>query len=192
MCRRCDHPIMTDQTLPPAPETPTTAQHGDATDSDSDLGSDRASIEVLHVEPDSRSAELLGAFFKRFAERIRVRSADDMETALSDADTADCVVTEQRLSDGSGVGLVERLRRRGDETPVVFHTTCRGEDTGRKAMDAGADAYFEKRSERGQYDRVLERVRELVDGGDHRDDPMSPMLSAETDGSTGGTVRSEE
>lgn len=185
---------MTDHTPSPASESPTTAPPNDSTESESEseFESDSGSIEVLHVEPDSRSAELLGAFCERFTERIRVQSVDYMESALSAVDTADCVVTEQRLSDGSGVELVDRLRGRGDGIPVVFHTTCRGADVERNATDAGADAYFEKRSERGQYDRILERVRELVDGTGRRDPPTSATISADADGSADETVRSEE
>lgn len=185
---------MTDHTPPSASDTPPTAQHDDPTDFDAGSDSDRDidSIEVLHVEPDARSTELLVAFCDRFTERIRVRSVDYMETALSAVDTADCVVTEHRLSDGSGIELVDRLRRRGDGTPVVFYTTCRDEDVERTAMDAGADALFEKRSERGQYDRILERVRELVDERGRRDVPPSATISADAEGSTDETIRSEE
>lgn len=179
---------MTDHTPSPASESPTTAPSNDPTESESGSGS----IDVLHVEPDSRSAELLGTFCERVSERMRVRSVDHMDAALSVAETADCVVTEQRLSDGSGVELVARLRRRGDGIPVVFHTTCRGADVERSAMDAGADAYFEKRSERGQYDHILERVRELVDGNGRRDPPTSATIATDADGSTNETIRSEE
>lgn len=127
-------------------------EHGDA-------------IVLLHVEPDARSAELLAAFAERSADEFAIRSVDGMRAALRALDAVDCVVTEQRLPDGSGVELVERLRDRDSEVPVVFHTTCREPETEGAAFRAGADAYFSKRSERGQYDYVLERVREAVDGG---------------------------
>lgn len=126
---------------------------------------DHDRIAVLHVEPDSRSAELLATFAKRSAGPVvSVRSVDSMEAGLSAVGAADCVVTEQRLSDGSGVTLVERLRADGRDVPVVFYTTCRSEDAEARAFEAGADAYFEKRSTRGQHDRLLDRIRALVDG----------------------------
>lgn len=161
-----DHPIMTDHTTSqpdvPEPEIP---------------GSD--AIEVLHVEPDSRSAELLATFAAQFAERITVKSIERIETAFEAVAAADCVVTEQRLPDGSGVELVERLRATGHGLPVVFHTTCRGEDVEAAARGAGADAYFEKRSERGQYDRILERVRRLVDGEGRRSGRTATTATAD-------------
>ncbi|WP_049983132.1 response regulator [Halorubrum sp. BV1] len=120
-------------------------------------------VVLLHVEPDARSAELFATFAERLTEGFTVRSVDGMEPALDAADDVDCVVTEQRLPDASGVDLVERLRSRGVDIPVVFHTTCRKDEMGARALAAGADAYFPKQPERGQYDRILDRLRELVD-----------------------------
>jgi len=120
-------------------------------------------VVLLHVEPDARSAELFATFAEQFTEGFTVRSVDGMGPALDAADDIDCVVTEQRLPNASGVDLVERLRNRGVDAPIVFHTTCREDETGAQALAAGADAYFPKRPERGQYNRILDRLRELVD-----------------------------
>jgi len=120
---------------------------------------------LLHVEPDAGSAELLAAFAERFADGFAVRSTDGMAAALDAVDAAhavDCVVTEQRLPDGSGIELVERLRERGSDVPIAFHTTCRGAETESRALSAGADVYLAKRSERGQYDYLFERLSRLV------------------------------
>jgi DNA-binding response OmpR family regulator len=149
---------MTDFTRSPTASDAQTDAHtagGDPTEDD-------GSVVLLHVEPDARSAELLAAFAERFADGFVVLSVDGMGAALDAVGAVDCVVTEQRLPDGSGVELVERLRERGSDVPVAFHTTCRERETESRALDAGADAYFSKRPERGQYDRILERLRGLV------------------------------
>ena len=146
------------------------------------------SVALLHVEPDAGSAELLAAFVERFAEGVAVRSVAGMEPALDAIDEIDCVVTEQRLPDGSGVELVERLRKRGIEAPVVFHTTCREDGTKARALEAGADAYFSKRSERGQYGRVLDRLHGLVDDARAA---RTTTVSPETPGSSAGASPSE-
>ncbi|PAU82937.1 response regulator [Halorubrum salipaludis] len=132
---------------------------------DGGSGEDGGPVVILHVEPDARSAELLTTFAERFADGFAVRSVDGMEAALGAVDAADCVVTEQRLPDGSGVDLVDRIRGRGIDVPVVFHTTCRERETEARTLAAGADAYFPKRPERGQYDRILERLGGLVGDG---------------------------
>ncbi|TKX76982.1 response regulator, partial [Halorubrum sp. SD626R] len=104
------------------------------------------------------------------------------------------VVTEQRLPDASGVDLVERLRDRGVDAPVVFHTTCREVETGARALAAGADGYFSKRPERGQYDRILDRLRELVAEARPSDTETTagPGSSAPPRGPSAGPPSSEE
>ena len=153
---------MTDHTHPPtAPDART-----DANTTAGDPAEDEAPVVLLHVEPDADSAALLAAFAEGFADGSAVRSVGGMAAALDAADAADCVVTEQQLPDGSGVELVERLRARGSDVPVAFHTTCREAETEARAFAAGADAFFAKRPERGRYDCLIERLRGLVDGDD--------------------------
>jgi len=149
-------------------------------------------LDVLHVEPDPRSAELLATFAAHLADGVSVRSVTGVEAALAAVDDADCVVTEQRLPDGSGVELVERLRRDGEDLPVVFHTTCREEDVEARAFSAGADAYFWKLSTRGQYERIFDRVRTLGSKrGFRRSGPAESASSTDSPGLR-ETVRSEE
>lgn len=152
-------------------------------------------IDVLHVEPDPRSAELLASFAAHAGDRIAVRSVDGVAAALAavdGVDGVDCVVTEQRLPDGSGVELAERLKRDAGNLPVVFHTTCRGERTEARAFDVGADAYFEKQSARGQYERVLDRIRTLVEGHESRRSEGAKRPSVDGSSPPSEAVRSEE
>lgn len=161
-----------------------------------------APIIVLQVEPDAHSAELLKAFAARLTDRVRVRSADRFADALDAVETGvevdgervpvDCVVTEQRLPDGDGVDLTERLREAGRGLPVVFHTTCPGEEREAAAYGAGADAYFEKGSDRGRFDAILDRIRALVDERREGDAKGAVASSPRTLGSPGKTLRSEE
>ena len=151
-----------------------------------------APLTVLHVEPDPRSAELLAAFAAHVGGRVAVRSVGGAAAALAAVDGADCVVTEQRLPDGSGVELVERLKRTAGDLPVVFHTTCREERTEARAFGAGADAYFEKRPACGQYERILDRLRALVEERDPRRSEPAEPTSVAGSSALSETVRSEE
>ncbi len=116
-------------------------------------------VELLHVEPDRGAAEVAAAFFHWSLPTVRVRSVTRLADAASVVDAVDCVVTEHRLPDGTGVELVGRARERGVQTPVLFHTTCHDPLVRSRALDAGADVYVRKRSKRGQYDRLIAAVR---------------------------------
>ena len=161
-----------------------------------DTTQDGGSVVLLHVEPDASSADLLAASAEGSADGFTVRSVDEMGAALDAADAVDCVVTEQRLPDGTGVALVELLRTAGREVPVVFHTTCPSEDTEATALAAGADAYFEKRSQRDQYDRIFERIRALVresgDGTDARTADTTESVGAGSSSPAAERLTSEE
>ena len=195
---------MTDHTAPPSdahadtnPAADRSAQTADGPATEAD-----GPITVLQVEPDARSAELLETFAARLTDRVRIRSvgasADAVDAVESGVDVGgervpvDCVVTEQRLPDGDGVDLTERLREAGRGLPVVFHTTCPGEEREAAAFGAGADAYFEKGSERGRFDAILDRIRALVDERREGDAKRVIASSPRALGSPGERLRSEE
>lgn len=164
---------MTDSTqLPGNTQTdPTTTADGTAAD-----GAEL--IVMLHVEPDPESAELLSTFASRLTNRVQVRSVGRLGDALNAVESGvvvngetvsiDCVVTEQRLLMGTGVELVKRLRATGRDLPVVFYTTCPADEAEAQAFDAGADAYFEKRSDPDRCGRILGRAQALVEGDGDR------------------------
>ena len=190
---------MTDHT-PPRSDVPSDT----STAADESPESDEGPITVLQVEPDPRSAELLEAFADRLTDRLRVTSVERFTDALDalrkgvavdgERVAVDCVVTEQRLPDGSGVELAERLATVGRDLPVVFHTTCPGEESEAAAFGAGADAYFEKGSSRGRYDALVDRVRGLVDERRAREEyaTVDPASAPSALGPSGRTLRSEE
>ncbi|TKX87993.1 response regulator [Halorubrum sp. SS5] len=172
-------------------------------DTDGGRGAVDRPVRLLHVDPDPYTTELLKAFSLRHADGVRVRSVNGFAEAVDAVETGvevggervavDCVVTEQRLPGGDGVALTELLRDAGYGVPVVFHTTCPSEDQEAAAFGAGADAYFEKRADRGRYDALFDRVRALVaerrEGGTVTD--RAPESTPRTPGG-GGTPRSEE
>lgn len=176
----------------------------DSTATDRSETPDEEPITVLLVEPDPGCAELFAAFAARADGRFRVNAVERLSDAL-DAIAAgvrrgdewvavDCVVAEHRLRQGSGIELVARLRERGDEVPVVFHTTCPSDDAEAAAFEAGVDAYFEKGAGRGRYAALLDRTRSLVKECGARDRRPEPEVAARPEalGKTGATLRSEE
>ncbi|GAA0519701.1 CheY chemotaxis protein or a CheY-like REC (receiver) domain [Halorubrum aquaticum] len=151
---------------------------------------------VLHVEPDPESTEVLATFLERFEPDVAVRSVGRVSEAREVLETVDCVITEQRLPDGSGIGLLESARKRGIRTPFLFHTTCHESVVEARAFESGAAAYVRKRSERGQYERLIGVLRERLETtGDEGAASIGPSKSAPTVSEAGvGTppLRSEE
>ena len=197
---------MTDHTAPPSeahadtnPAADRSAQTADGPAREAD-----GPIAVLQVEPDGRSAELLEAFATRLTDLVRVRSVERAAAAVDAFETGvevggervpvDCVVTEQRLPDGTGVDLVERLNESDDGVPVVFHTTCPSEESGAAAFGAGADAYFEKGSDRGRYDALVARIRAPVaeDRGREGESEAGAASATRALGAPREMLRSEE
>lgn len=132
------------------------------------------SIDLLHVEPDPRAAEVVAAFIDWGLDGVTVESVDRLADALGVVGNVDCVVTEHRLPDGTGVELVEYARGRDVRTPILFHTTCHDSLVESDAISAGADAYVRKRSNAGQYDCLLRAIRGHVrtaGSGDAKPDP---------------------
>ena len=154
---------MTRSTPSPAGTVPRTGTHAAGDDAPRDGAAPAA---VLHVEPDDGSAELLSALLAVFADDSAIRSVDGVAAALDVPDGVDCIVTEQRLPDGSGIELLERLRARSADVPVVFYTTCHDAATEARALDAGADGYFTKCPAPAQFRCLVERLCDLVDGVD--------------------------
>ncbi|PSQ56113.1 PAS sensor protein [Halobacteriales archaeon SW_8_68_21] len=201
---------MTDHTSSDAPADSNAAADRTESTVDRSATADRGPITVLHVEPNARATDLLEAFARRHTDRVRVSSVDraadacDAVGAGIEVDgervAVDCVVTEQRLGDETGVELTGRLREAEPGLPVVFYTTCPSEEGEAAAFGAGANGYFEKGSDRGRYDAIIDRIRALVgerrgreraEAGDAR--PREERVEvASTPETLEATLRSEE
>jgi CheY-like chemotaxis protein len=73
--------------------------------------------------------------------RCDVLLAGGVEHALQVADpidTVDLAIVDLKLADGSGTGLIERLRRLRPELPVIISTGYALGDVDRRLLDIGA------------------------------------------------------
>ena len=91
-------------------------------------------------------------------------SAAELLDGPSPADNA-CLVTEVQLPDMSGLELLERLRRRGLELPVIFIATRSDVPTAVRAIRSGAVDFLEKPF---LDQALLQRVCELLEAGGRR------------------------
>ncbi len=87
-----------------------------------------------------------------------VSTCGDAEAALASADF-DAMVLDVMLPDGSGIELLERLRRRGNQTPVVLLTALDQTHDKIRGLDSGADDYLGKPFD---LDELTARLRALA------------------------------
>ncbi|WP_436348013.1 bacterio-opsin activator domain-containing protein [Natronorubrum sp. FCH18a] len=79
----------------------------------------------------------------------------------------DCVLTTQTLPDGSGIDLVERVREREPELPIVFAPRDGDESLAAEAVAAGATEYVPSDRSTTDLTAVLERA--IEHGADRRE-----------------------
>jgi len=96
-----------------------------------------------------------------------VSSCADAHAALA-ATRFDAVVLDLMLPDGSGLDVLEAMRRRGDATPVILLTALDEAPDRVRGLDAGADDYLGKPFDLGE---LAARLRAIARRKDGRSDP---------------------
>ncbi|MEM6673358.1 MAG: response regulator transcription factor [Planctomycetota bacterium] len=89
-------------------------------------------------------------------------TAEDVAEADARLDTAtayDLVLLDITLPDGSGWDVLERLRARGDETPVIFLTARHAPDDRVRGLRLGADDYVIKPFE---FEELVARIEAVL------------------------------
>lgn len=120
---------------------------------------------VLIVEDSDTCSETLEIAFEPIPDLIcRVaRSEREALKCLADADSASAVITDLDLgkgNGGSGMGLIRKIREqlRFAKLPVFLITGDSDPDVERKALDAGATAFFRKPYSPAAVRRTLEAL----------------------------------
>jgi CheY-like chemotaxis protein len=99
---------------------------------------------VLVVDDEEEILELLKYVIE--LERFKVLSASSAEEALDilKANRVNAIVSDIMLPQMSGFDLMNVVKEKYENTPVILITAYGGQYTPEVAMDAGADAYFLK------------------------------------------------
>lgn len=98
---------------------------------------------VCVVDPDERIARRLTDLLTPLGAAVRAYS--DAATLLAEAvPGAACIISEAHLPDMTGAGLIEALRHRGLDTPVILLAADGDVATAVAGMRAGALDFIEK------------------------------------------------
>ncbi|MBD3669594.1 MAG: response regulator [Gammaproteobacteria bacterium] len=110
---------------------------------------------ILHVEDDPDLVQVVQSMLQ---ETARVVAADSLVSARNslDANEFDLILLDVNLPDGSGLELLEQLRRTDDTTPVVIFSS---EDVDQSTLEQ-VQAVLQKT--RVDNDRLLNTINELI------------------------------
>jgi DNA-binding response OmpR family regulator len=94
---------------------------------------------VLVAEDDAAMRDLVALVLREQGYQVAAAStALELRSLLSEADPKghfDLIVTDGKMSDGSGVDVIDQLRQKGDSTPALIVTACPRDDLRQHARD---------------------------------------------------------
>lgn len=108
------------------------------------------SMKVLYAEDNPQDADLVRRALARLAPQVSLEVATTIQSAidkLAQAPAFDVVLTDLRLTDGSGLDLLSHIRGQQLSLAVVVLTGSGDQDSAIAALKSGADDYLTKRGD---------------------------------------------
>jgi CheY-like chemotaxis protein len=123
-------------------------------------------LSVLVVDDDEDLAAVAEAYLEAAEDGFAVTSHTDPDAALAAFERGefDVVVSDFDMPAMDGLAFCEAVREREAGQPCLIFTAVFDSHVPREARERDL-GYLEKRGERGQYDRLAERIRERAGRG---------------------------
>ena len=123
-----------------------------------------APIVVLHVDDDPDVLDLATTFLEGESNQLRLRTASSGEDALSalHENDIDCVVSDYKMSDTTGISLLESVREEFSDLPFILFTSAGSETIATRAISAGVTDYLQKEISTDQYAVLANRIENAV------------------------------
>ncbi|AHG04822.1 chemotaxis protein CheY [Halobacterium sp. DL1] len=120
---------------------------------------------VLHVDDDPQFRELARTYLERSNSSLSVLSEPSAGDALERIQerAVDCVVSDYEMGDTDGLEFLELVREESVALPFILFTGKGSEEIAAKAVNAGVDAYHQKKVGTGQYAVLARHVHTLVE-----------------------------
>jgi DNA-binding response OmpR family regulator len=145
-------------------------------------------VRVLVVEDERKLAQILASALQAEHYDVVVAPTGDDGFARANAEVFDLVVLDLMLPGRSGLDILQTLRQRNIETPVLILTARDGLDDRVRGLDLGADDYLVKPF---AFPELLARIRALLRRGRPSDVLRLKAADLELDLVTRRAVRGE-
>ncbi|MBN2334488.1 PAS domain S-box protein [Candidatus Bathyarchaeota archaeon] len=121
-------------------------------------------ISVLHVDDEQDQLRFCSLFLPKHDPSLHVHSTDSPLKALDliQGGGYDCVVTDYRMDEMSGIDLVVAIREMSD-IPIILYTGHGSEQVAETAFNVGVDDYIRKEVDPSHYHVLARRVRHHVE-----------------------------
>ena len=116
-------------------------------------------MKVLIVEDDELVSAFIANTLVEHGHDFDVARSGTWGLAAADAEDHDVIVLDLNLPDITGFAVAERLRERGNQTPILMLTARSAESGVIRGLNVGADDYVTKPCKRGE---LLARLRALA------------------------------
>jgi signal transduction histidine kinase/CheY-like chemotaxis protein len=138
----------------------------------------RPSIRILLVDSDRQAREAVEDCLLAEDEQFDVRTAGTLSAAAELLDDVDCVVTDGKLADGSGIELLRAVGEIDPWLPVVLYPSDGDEALAAEAVAEGVDAYRPRGTVTESCGAVAADVREVVERHAQRRATLDRMTDA--------------
>jgi two-component system OmpR family response regulator len=101
-------------------------------------------MRVLVIEDDRETAQFLSKALKETGHSADVAGDGETGLGLAREGTYDVLIVDRMLPKLDGLGIIERLRKSGDKTPVIILSALGEVDERVKGLIAGGDDYLTK------------------------------------------------
>lgn len=122
-------------------------------------------IKLLHIDDDQIEFEILYLNLTNLAKDMKISWADSGKKALDllRNEEFDCVLCDFQMPLMNGFEILKTAKEEGIRIPFIFLTGQGNQEIAVEAFRAGADDYYTKEEGFAHYDRLVSRIRKIVE-----------------------------
>lgn len=121
-------------------------------------------IRVIHLDDEPDFARLVASNLERENDRLSVQTATSVAEGLDKVDErTDCILSDYQLGDGTGLDVLEAVRKNTSDLPVILFTDTGSEEVASRAITANVTDYLIKGVVAEQYGLLAKKIVTAVE-----------------------------